>query len=83
MARARRFSNDLTGTTKARRTPRARLEQMGREWALKHGGNATSTGNTTHDRACAMEVFRLTGRYPQWSAEQLKELGFTDAEVRP
>ncbi len=73
--RAKRLSNDLRGTTKARRTPRATLERMGREWADAHRQNATSTGNTIHDRACAIRVRELTGHLPAWSAEQLRELG--------
>lgn len=73
--RAKRMSNDLTGTTKAVRTSRAKLEAMGREWAYQHGANALPYGNLTHDRACAIAVREATGKLPNWGAERLKELG--------
>lgn len=73
--RAKRISNDRTGTTKPARTSKAKLEAMGREWARQHGANAPAYGNLVHDRACAIAVREMTGKLPAWGEERLKELG--------
>lgn len=68
--RAKRFSNDRTGTTKARRSTIRHLEGLGRSWAelFYRGkyGDPTRVGNSVHDAACAEEWERLTGKPPNW-----------------
>lgn len=73
--RAKRMSNDLTGTTKPVRSSRAKLERMGREWGFTHGASALPIGNMVHDRACAMAILERTGKMPEWRHETLCELG--------
>lgn len=73
--RAKRFTNDLQGETRPRRTSRAKLEAMGRDWGRQHGAKALPYGNLIHDAACARAVLEMTGKLPDWGAERLKELG--------
>lgn len=52
---------------------KANLELMGREWArlaIRHSTEPTTTGNIEHDRSCAQEFLRQTGKPPQWYTKE-------------
>jgi len=45
------------------------LALMGRQWAelaVRHKTEPTTTGNLEHDRHCAQEFLRITGKPPAW-----------------
>ena len=51
----------------------ANIKRMGRDWAwlaIKHNCQPTTTGNLEHDRECAQEYLRQTGKPPEWYTEE-------------